>query len=116
MKHLEPSLFQSCEILYHYFKNSVAEEENERKENAARERLLWSKSVRKYNGKTIFWYHREELEKLLKPHIKRWDNFRELFAEKTSKTGAKIGLPVVLIVNGHYIHRDHCLSLFFDPN
>ncbi len=111
MKHLEPSLFQSCEILYHYFKNSVAEEENERKENAAREAAL-EQVCQEIQRKDNFLVSPEELEKLLKPHIKRWDNFRELFAEKTSKTGAKIGLPVVLIVNGHYIHRDHVYPFF----
>ncbi|MDC7241766.1 MAG: hypothetical protein PQJ50_15540 [Spirochaetales bacterium] len=111
LKHLEPSLFQSCEILFHYFKNSVAEEENERKENAAKEAAL-DEVCMEILRKDNFLVSPDELDRMMKPHVKRWDNFKDLFFEKSAKTGAKIGLPVVLIVNGHYLHRDHVYPYF----
>lgn len=111
LKHLEPSLFHASEILHHYYKNSVREEENERKETAARDAAL-DDIVMGILRKENFLVSARELEKMIKPHAHKWDGFRELFFERAVKQSSKVGLPPVLGIKGMYIHRDHVYPYF----
>ncbi|MBF9015640.1 MULTISPECIES: hypothetical protein [unclassified Oceanispirochaeta] len=111
LKHLEASLFQASEILHHYYMNSASEEANERKENAARDAALEElcmEILRKEN----FIVSEEELNKMIKPLAKKWEGFRDLFFERSVKVTTKVGLPPILGINGHYIHRDHVYPYF----
>jgi hypothetical protein len=111
LKHLEPALFHSSEILHHYYKNSASEAENERKENAARDAAL-EELCMQILKKEDFLVSSEELDKMIKPHAKKWEGFKDLFFERSVTVATKVGLPPILGINGEYIHRDHVYPYF----
>ncbi|MDC7234267.1 MAG: hypothetical protein PQJ58_13625, partial [Spirochaetales bacterium] len=111
LKHLEPTLFHSSEILHHFYKNTASEEENERKENAARDAAI-DEICMEILKKENFLVSADELDKMMKPHMKKWEGFKDLFFEKAVKISTKVGLPLILGINGQYIHRDHVYPYF----
>ena len=110
-KYLESSLFQSAELLFHYYTNAVKQEEQERKENAAKDTAL-EEICMEILKKENFLVSDEGLLRLLEPYEKKWPGFKESFYEKAVKVNTKIGLPLIINLSDKYIHRDHLYPYF----
>ncbi len=110
-KYLESSLFQSAELLFHYYTNAVKQEEQERKDNAAKETAM-EEVCMEILKKENFLVSDEELMRYLEPHEKKWPGFKDSFYEKAVKINTKIGLPLIINLSDKYIHRDHIYPYF----
>ena len=110
-KYLESSLFQSSELLFHYYTNAVEQEEQERKDNAARDTAM-DEVCMEILKKENFLVTDDGLMRLLEPHEKKWPGFKEGFYEKAVKVNTKIGLPLIINLADKYIHRDHLYPFF----
>jgi hypothetical protein len=110
-KHLESSLYQSAELLFHYYTNAVKQEEQERLENAAKDTAM-EEVCMDILKKENFLVSDDDLMRLLEPHEKKWPGFKEGFYEKAVKVNTKIGLPLIISIGNKYIHRDHLYPYF----
>ncbi|MDA3955882.1 hypothetical protein [Oceanispirochaeta sp.] len=111
LKHLEDTLFQGSEIIFHYYTNCLKEEKQEREDNAAKYAAL-DEVCMEILQKENFLITDEDLIKILEPYAKKWEGFKEYFFESAVKMNNKIGLPLILNMDAHYIHRDHVYPFF----
>ncbi len=110
-KFLNPSFFQSCEILGIFQNNAVLEEENERKDKAEKEAAM-EELCKIILQKDNFLVGDDEFLDLIKVHEKRWVDFKEYFYTSAVKAGLGAGLARILYIGGFYIHRDHLYPWF----